>query len=254
MRIYAEHNQGFKYIFTFIDSFTKFGWAYISKTKDADSFSKILLKHFYTEGLWGIFHSDNGTEFVNTKVNEILTRFNVSSVHGMPYHPQSQGQVEGFNRTIKERLRKSMPIGSFNWIDYLDNVVFYYNNTKHTATQCTPFILFKGFDMRPGFSSNNIVNSIEDVRLRIIKYTDTYRREYNLRQYDNIGIGSIVLVSKPYNVNKVRINHTFDSLYYDNHYYVRGIDGENFTIQDSVSGEIKIINRRFLKLFQGGDN
>ncbi|KAG0427089.1 hypothetical protein DMUE_5926 [Dictyocoela muelleri] len=33
VKIYSEHNDGYKYIFTFIDSFTKFAWAYISKTK-----------------------------------------------------------------------------------------------------------------------------------------------------------------------------------------------------------------------------
>ncbi|KAG0439587.1 hypothetical protein DMUE_2328 [Dictyocoela muelleri] len=95
-----------------------------------------------------------------------------------------------------------MPIGAFNWIVYIDQVVFYYNNTKHTATHCTPFFLFKGFDMRPGFYSTNIVDTIENVSLRIINYTDTYRREYNLRPYDNISVGSIVLVSKHYNVTK----------------------------------------------------
>ncbi|KAG0425219.1 Gag-Pol polyprotein, partial [Dictyocoela muelleri] len=171
MKIYSEHNDGYKYIFTFIDSFTKFAWAYISKSKNAAAFSDILLKHFYNQGLWSIFHTDNGTEFVNSLVSSILEKFNITSVCGMPYHPQSQGQIERFNRTLKERLRKSMAYGEFNWTKKIDNIVFHYNNTKHTATGCKPFVLFKGFDLDQ-MSSNvyNQDNSIANIQSHIYEY------------------------------------------------------------------------------------
>ncbi|KAG0429948.1 Pro-Pol polyprotein [Dictyocoela muelleri] len=251
MRIYSHHNDEYKYIFTFIDSFTKFGWAYISKRKDSESFSKILLKHFYTEGLWSIFHTDNGTEFVNSAVHAILEKFNIASVRGMPYHPQSQGQIERFNRTIKERLRKVLDDGRFDWISHIDNVVFHYNNTKHTATGCKPFVLFKGFDIDSNFgqvfNQNNTINNIQD---HICEYVDTYRREYNIRQYENIEIGSIVMLARPYNLKRARRNHVFESIYYPSEYSVIGILDNKFKIQNITSGEIITAKRRYLKFLR----
>ncbi|KAG0442635.1 Pro-Pol polyprotein [Dictyocoela muelleri] len=249
MRMYSDHNDEFKYIFTFIDSFTKFGWAYKSKKKDAESFSKILLNHFYEEGLWTIFHSDNGREFVNSKVTEILKKFNIRSVHGMPYHPQSQGQVERFNRTLKERLRKSMPIGCFNWINHIDKVVFLYNNTNHRATRCKPFVLFKGFDIDL-FSNNsfNDNNNIAIVRSRIMDYIDSFRREYIMRQYDEISLFSIVIVARSYNFNKLRRRHTFESLYYPNNFLVVDIESDSVKIRDTITGDEKVVSRRQIKL------
>ncbi|KAG0433205.1 Gag-Pol polyprotein [Dictyocoela muelleri] len=102
-----------------IDSFSKFGWIYKSKRKDPGTFSKILMKHFYREGLWSKFNSDNGVEFVHNQVDNNLEQFNNESINSRPYYPQSQGQIERFNRTIKSRLRKSFQLNEFNWIEKL---------------------------------------------------------------------------------------------------------------------------------------
>ncbi|KAG0442336.1 hypothetical protein DMUE_0348 [Dictyocoela muelleri] len=102
-----------------------------------------------------------------------------------------------------------MPINQFNWESRLDNIIFQYNNTKHRATHCKPFILFKGFDIN--ISSGvlyNTENNIQSVKLRLMEYVDSYRREYNIRQFDNIMLGSKVLVAKPYSLNNSRKKKT----------------------------------------------
>ena len=45
--------------------------------------------------------ADNGSEL---DVRQILNLENIKHVHGRPYHPQSQGMVENFNRYIKKYL------------------------------------------------------------------------------------------------------------------------------------------------------
>ncbi|KAG0438104.1 hypothetical protein DMUE_3303 [Dictyocoela muelleri] len=144
-----------------------------------------------------------------------------------------------------------MFLGEFNWIDHLNNVIFNYNNTKHTATHCKPFVLFKGFDMNISSSLIfNDENNIQSVRLRIMEYVDSYRREYNQRQYDNLMIGTHVIVARPYSLTRSRRQNTFESLYFLNQYLVIGLEDGYVKIEDLRSGEIKLINRRFLKVIQ----
>ena len=104
---YGEANNGMKYIFTMIDSFSKFAWCYQTERKSTVSFLKAF-KHFYhREGSWKIFHSDNGGEFIANEVQTFIrTVMKAQIVHGAPYRPQTQGQIERFNRTLKFKIRK----------------------------------------------------------------------------------------------------------------------------------------------------
>ncbi len=64
-------------------------------------------------------------------------------MHGRPRHPQSQGQVERANQTIKRMLGK--PIfdeKSEKWVDKLSSIIYKYNTTVHRATNKSPFFLF----------------------------------------------------------------------------------------------------------------
>ncbi|KAG0433365.1 Pro-Pol polyprotein, partial [Dictyocoela muelleri] len=231
MSVYANHNENYKYIFTFIDSFSKFAWSYPSKRKDGVTFAKILSSHIYNEGLWTILHTDNGGEFINNNVNEILEKFNIKSIHGRPYHPQSQGQIERFNRTLKSRLRRCLDFGIFNWVQFLERVVFEYNNLSHSATGLKPFVLFKGFDIE--FHKNNPTRINEsDVRIRLSDYVNKYRREYEIRQRDIINIGSIVILVKPYSLSFVR-RQALECLYYEDLFEVISIVNEKCEIRNT---------------------
>ena len=85
---YSQNNDGYCYLFNFIDSFTKYAWSYPARDKSADTFNKILMKHFYSEGKSDIFHSDNGTEFRNSLVLSTSNRWGITEVHGRAYHPK----------------------------------------------------------------------------------------------------------------------------------------------------------------------
>ena len=93
-----------------------------------------------------MLHTDNGKEFVNNTLSSWLENRGVRHVLGGKYHPQSQGAVESFNKTIQRFLNEAFTNSIFNWeenkwslplmiIDFL----FYYNNKcKHSTTKMTP--------------------------------------------------------------------------------------------------------------------
>ena len=49
-------------------------------------------------------HTDNGKEFCNKLIEDYCKENNINIIHGRPYHPQSQGVVESYNKEIKRLL------------------------------------------------------------------------------------------------------------------------------------------------------
>ncbi|KAG0440257.1 Pro-Pol polyprotein [Dictyocoela muelleri] len=220
-----------------VDSFTKYAWCYPSLRNDASSFSKILQRHIYLEGICSIFHSDNGGEFINREVTSLLDKYNILSTHLRPYHTQSQGQIERFNRILKSRLRCCFDFNEFDWINKIDKVVFHYNNNKHRATGMKPFVLFKGFDQNfLGVSEVNNSKNLYDTKIRLLEYVETYRREYNLRSNSILRINDKVIMVNPYRLNVRRA--TFESIYFDDVYFITNIISEKIIIQKVDSIEI----------------
>ena len=60
----------------------------------------MLLLKFFIQGYLEILQFDNGREFVNRILEPYLISINVRHILGSPYHPQNQGAIEAFNKTV----------------------------------------------------------------------------------------------------------------------------------------------------------
>ena len=60
------------------------------------------------------------------------------------YHPQSQGVVERFNRTMTDMLAKMVGNKQKDWIKYLTQVQLEYNGAIHATTGFSPYYLVFG--------------------------------------------------------------------------------------------------------------
>ncbi|MCO5608753.1 hypothetical protein L7F22_062968 [Adiantum nelumboides] len=63
-------------------------------------------------------------------------------------HPESDGQTERVNQILEDMLRSYVSKKQSNWKDYLPILEFAYNNSKHSVTGFTPFMLMYGFQPR----------------------------------------------------------------------------------------------------------
>lgn len=202
------------------------------------------------EDEWDLFHTDNGREFHNHHVSAVLGEMNIPHVSGRPYHPQSQGQIERFNRTIKKRL-KSLAGLTHRWIDHLDRVISNYNNCVHSTTGIKPFVLFRSSDRVARRYLNTMRNNtdINLIRQRVRDYIEKWKCEYETRaNQPDLRINDRVFVAISYRKDLNRsLRGVFDNLYENDTWKIVEIEESHFIISNNSSNEMKRIRKCMVK-------
>jgi hypothetical protein len=60
------------------------------------------------------------------------------------FRPQTDGQTKRVNLIIQQFLKNYVAANQQDWVDHLELVEFYYNNSKHSATGSTSFQMVTG--------------------------------------------------------------------------------------------------------------
>lgn len=133
----SKYNDNYRYLLTCIDIFSKYAWAIPLKTKHSkniiDAFDYIFMQGRKPEKI----QSDAGTEFINAQFQKFLEKNNVNFF--VTKSEMKASVVERFNRTLKERMwRYFTKNNTYRYIDIPDDLVFGYNNTKHTTIDIEP--------------------------------------------------------------------------------------------------------------------
>ena len=85
--------------------------------------------------------SDNGTEFKNNLMDQVLKQLGIEQIFSAPYHPQSNGKLEVFHKYLKPTMKKLCENDPSNWDQYLNQVFASYRVTPNLATAETSFFL-----------------------------------------------------------------------------------------------------------------
>ena len=64
-----------------------------------------------------------------------------------PYHPQSDGMVERFNRTLEALLSKFVDHNQKDWDEHLQILLMSYRSAVHESTGCSPAKLMMGREL-----------------------------------------------------------------------------------------------------------
>ena len=130
------------------DYFTKWADAVPLPDQSASRITTELIKFFCTYGPPQILHSDQGRNFESAIFTQVLDAFGVHKSRTTPYHPQGDGMVERFNRTLLQLLRTYVT-SQHDWETYLPHVLYAYRTSQHTATGVSPFLLLYGRQPAP---------------------------------------------------------------------------------------------------------
>lgn len=131
---------------TILDSFSKYAQAYPLKSLAATEIVDNLLMFFSHHGVPKQIILDNGTEFKNSVVTELLQLHKVKIHFISPHHPQSNGNIERLHSTISEHV-KLLNAQNFNNSSINQKMTYSimaYNHSIHSATKMKPIDIING--------------------------------------------------------------------------------------------------------------
>ena len=97
--------SGNKFLLTIMCTATRFPEAIPLRSITAPAVVKALVKFFSTFGLPRKVQSDQGSNFMSRVFAQVMKQLNITHVCSSAYHPESQGAIERFHRTLKDMLR-----------------------------------------------------------------------------------------------------------------------------------------------------
>ena len=124
------YKQG-KVVYTIIDDATRwaFAWSYSTANGDntIDFVKKVIARApFRIQKV----RTDQGTEFVNLKLRELLLEMNITYRKNTPYCPEENGKIERFNGTLSQKAFRYgfPPSQTLDQMQYRLNLFLHYYN------------------------------------------------------------------------------------------------------------------------------
>ena len=137
MQKFSKMNKGYRYLLTCIDIFSKY--AFVIPLKDKKGITiKNALQKIFNERKPKFLWTDNGKEFYNNQVNDLLEKNNIK-LYSTNNSQIKSSVIERFNRTLKNIMYKKFTENN-NTIFYniIDKLVNEYNNKYHRTIKMTP--------------------------------------------------------------------------------------------------------------------
>lgn len=141
--------RGNRYVMVVMDYFTKWPEAIAIPDQTAETVAEACVEHVFSRfGAPMQLHSDQGRNFESSVFRETMRLFGVDKTRTTALHPQSDGMVERFNRTILSYLAKFVDENQRDWDKLLPFLLMSYRSAVHEATKNTPARLVFGRELR----------------------------------------------------------------------------------------------------------
>ena len=112
-----------------------------STTDTAEQFLRYVVKY---HELPGSIISDRDSRFMSAFWETLCSHLNIRIRPSSAFHPQTNGQTERMNATIKQFLRVAQ-YEDRSWLDVLDVVEMAVNNAPIVETDFSPYYLNLGY-------------------------------------------------------------------------------------------------------------
>ncbi|CAJ0960675.1 unnamed protein product [Ranitomeya imitator] len=136
--------RGHQYILVILDYATRYPEAIPLRNSSSKSIARELVHVFSRTGLPKEILTDQGTPFMSKVMRELCKALKISQLRTSVYHPQSDGLVERFNKTLMSMLRKAIEKDGRDWDCLLPYLMFSIREVPQASTGFSPFELLYG--------------------------------------------------------------------------------------------------------------
>ena len=197
-----------KYLIVMTDCFTKWANAYPVRRATAIEVANALQDWVSQFGVMKIIHSDQGTQFEATVVQQLCHKLGIVKTRTTSYHPQGDGQVERLNRTLMDILSKYGRQSQKDWDEHIPMALLAYRSCANEVNKISPAMMTYGRELnlpvdliygvppssvQPGQEPHQYVAELEQAilkvheiaRTKMLKAANRQKKNYDLKQYKN---------------------------------------------------------------------
>jgi transposase InsO family protein/transposase-like protein len=163
---------GWYYLSTILDDYSRYviSWKLCSsmKAKDVTDTLELALKASGCDSARVIHKprllSDNGSSYVAEDLADWLSERGMRHVRGKPYHPQTQGKIERWHQTLKNRILLDNYYLPGHLEQEIGRFINYYNNQRYheSLNNLTPADVYFGRE-------NSILEKRRKIKLKTLK-------------------------------------------------------------------------------------
>jgi transposase InsO family protein len=146
---FPESQRGNRCALIVSDYFTKWVEVFPIPNQEAVTVADCLVNGWVSR--YGVpleLHSDQGRNFESAVMTELCARLGIHKTRTTPLHPQSDGMVERFNRTLEQHLQKVVSQNQRDWDEHIPLFLLAYRSSVHNSTQLSPARLVFGRELR----------------------------------------------------------------------------------------------------------
>ncbi|XP_076864257.1 uncharacterized protein LOC143516498 [Brachyhypopomus gauderio] len=139
---------GNRYILVICDYATRYPEAFPLRKVKTRQLVNALMQLISRVGIPREILTDQGTNLTSKQFREVFKLLGIKGIRTTPYHPQTDGLVERFNKTLKSMLKKFVADSGTDWDTWLPYLLFAYREVPQASTGFSPFELLYGREVR----------------------------------------------------------------------------------------------------------
>lgn len=268
---FPQTEDGNKYVLVAMDYFSKWPEVYAIPNQEATTVARVLVDNLVCRfGVPLELHSDQGRNFESHVFQELCRLLGIHKTRTTALHPQSDGMVERFNRTLEEYLSKVVERHQRDWDRHIPPLLLAYRASIHDTTGQTPAKIVLGRNLRlpcdlvfgtPSESVsevNGYVDALREsmlethalVRNRIKIVSDRMKARYDIRaNHGGFNEGELVWLYNPQ--RKKGLSPKLTPVWEGPYKIIKKINDVVYRIQRSPRSKMKVVHLNRLCEYQG---
>ena len=139
--------KGFRYLLTTVDRFSRWPEAFPIVNMEAKTVAEAFIAGYVSRfGTPETITTDQGRQFESTLFRNLTEALGVCRIRTSPYHPQANGMVERFHRSLKTAIKAQDEPN--NWLEYLPLALLSLRTCEKRDFNASPAEMLYGESLR----------------------------------------------------------------------------------------------------------